>query len=99
MFWAVTITDASSRTSPEPYLNRPGFSGLTWHEEANANDRRHNHDLIAVVAVVASSSRCPPSPLPGPRDAAAVLAASVDLVTALRVPDLACLTVAPDHCF
>jgi len=47
------------------------------------NNRRHDHDLIAILIIVIVVLKASTHALPGLRDAAAMLPGLVDLVTAL----------------
>lgn len=60
-----------------------GQEVLSLLEELTLNNRRHDHDLIAIIVIVIVVLKASTHALPGLRDAAAMLPALVDLVTAL----------------
>jgi hypothetical protein len=71
----------------EPPTSPPkGWRGqgvLSVPEELTLNNRRHDHDLIAILIIVIVVLKASTHALPGLRDAAAMLPGLVDLVTAL----------------
>lgn len=60
-----------------------GQEVLSVTEEVTLNNRRHDHDLIAILIIVIVVLKASTHALPGLRDVAATLPALVDLVTAL----------------